>query len=273
MLGPRVRVPSVAIMSVVKLSVSPDEYLRGILEREAIDASMRSPLRRLQADIAGYAERALPEGLLGVHPTGAFERGTGNRSGTAIDFLVSYSPRLALSARALSDAMFVLFDQLGYEPRRRDLATTVVLKGVRVDIVAGRREAMTTDVHEFWVERSQRTIKTNLTQHVLDVAASGLNEEIRVLKLWRDQLGLDFPSFYLELSAIAAMRRRPRRTLAENVWAVLGYLETLFPARSILDPVNANNIVSDHLTAAQKDAIRRAAQYARKGRAWSEIVR
>src|SRR5690606_26839148 len=113
MLGPRVRVPSVAIMSVVKLSVSPDEYLRGILERDAIDASMRSPLRRLQADIAGYAERALPEGLLGVHPTGAFERGTGNRSSTAIDFLVSYSPRLARSARALSDAMFVLFDQLG----------------------------------------------------------------------------------------------------------------------------------------------------------------
>src|SRR5690606_7990545 len=123
-------------------------------------------------------------------------------------------------ARALSDAVFALFDQLGYEPERRDLATTVVLKGVRVDVVVGRREAMTTDVHEFWAERSQRTIKTNLTEHVLDVAASGRTEEIRVLKLWRDQLGLDFPSFYLELSTIAALRRRPKRALAENVWAV-----------------------------------------------------
>ena len=260
-------------MSVVDLSVLPDGYLRGLLEREAIDASMRSPLRKLQGDILHYAQRAVPDGLLGVYPTGAFERATGNRSGTAIDFLVSYSPKLATPARALSDAIFTVFGQLGYEPERRDIATSVVLKGVRVDIIAGRREAMTTDVHEFWVQRSQRTIKTNLTQHVLDIAASGLREEIRILKLWRDQLGLDFPSFYLELSVIAAMRRRPKRTLAENVWAVLGYLETLFPARSVLDPVNANNIVSDHMTAAQKDAIRRAAQYARKCRAWNDIIR
>jgi hypothetical protein len=94
-----------------------------------------------------------------------------------------------------------------------------------------------------------------------------------VLKLWRDQHGLDFPSFYLELSVVAALRRRPAAGLAENVWAVLGYLESLFPARSVLDPVNANNIVSDQLTPAGRDAVRRAAQYCRHGRAWSEIIR
>jgi hypothetical protein len=131
---------------------------------------------------------------------------------------------------------------------------------------------MITDVHELWLPGLQKVVKTNLTQHILDTQASGRREEIRVLKIWRDQQGLDFPSFYLELSVIAALKRRPQAALAENVWAIFGYLETLFPARSVLDPVNAVNVVSDLLAPPAKEAIRKAAQYARAGRAWSEIV-
>ena len=131
---------------------------------------------------------------------------------------------------------------------------------------------MITDVHELWLNRLGRMVKTNLTQHVLDTVAGGRREEIRIVKIWRDQQGLDFPSFYLELSVLAALKRRPAGTLAENVWAVFGYLESLFPARSVLDPVNAINIVSDLLGPPEKEAIRKAAQYARAGRAWSEIV-
>jgi hypothetical protein len=93
-----------------------------------------------------------------------------------------------------------------------------------------------------------------------------------VLKIWRDEQGLDFPSFYLELSVLAVLKRRPPAGLAENVWAVLGYFESLFPARSVLDPANAVNVVSDLLPPAEKDAIRKAAKYARAGRAWSEII-
>jgi hypothetical protein len=139
--------------------------------------------------------------------------------------------------------------------------------------VPAKREAMGTDVHELWVASANRMVKTNPTQHIIDVAGSGRIEEIRVIKLWRDQIGLNFPSFYLELSVIAALRKRPLGALADNVWAVLGYLENLFPARSVLDPVNANNIVSDLTDAATKDAVRKAAQFARGGRAWSEIIR
>ena len=54
---------------------------------------------------------------------------------------------------------------------------------------------------------------------------------------------------------------------------MFGYLANLFPARSLLDPANANNIVSDQMTAAQRDAVRKAAQYARAGRSWHDIIR
>ena len=141
-----------------------------------------------------------------------------------------------------------------------------------VDILPARRLGLNTDEHLVYLRRTGEGVITNLTQHVLDGIACGRREEIRLLKLWRDQQQLDLPSFYLELAVIAALRRRSAGELAGNVWEVLGYLETLFPARSLLDPANANNIVSDQMTAAQKDAVRKAAQYARAGRSWHDII-
>jgi hypothetical protein len=259
-------------MSSVLPTVSADEYLRGILAREAVDSAMRSPLRGLDGEVRRVLRGATEGRRMELYPTGAFEKGTANASGRQIDFLASFAPTTTDTVGHLYAQMFSTLDKLGYEPLRRDVSIAITLKNVTLDIIPARREAMMSDVHEVWLPRLKRAIKTNLTQHILDTQASGRREEIRIIKIWRDQQGLDFPSFYLELSVIAALKRRPQAALAENVWAVFGYLENLFPARSVLDPVNAINILSDLLDAAGKDAIRKAAKYARAGRAWSEIV-
>jgi hypothetical protein len=253
--------------------VSADSYLREILARESIDSGIRSPLRALEADVLGLCRDFCGSDLLEVHPTGAFEKGTANASGVSIDFLASFSPASPVPVHDLYEALFDGLQSEGLEPVRRDVSVALMLDGIAVDIVPGKREAMITDVHEIWLTRLGRPVKTNLTQHVLDAVACGRRDEIRVLKIWRDQHGLDLPSFYLERSAVAALRQQPLGTLAENVWAALGYLEKLFPARSILDPANANNIVSDQLGSPAKDTVRKAAQYARSGRAWAEIIR
>ena len=260
-------------MSSVATTLSADEYLREVLEREAVDASAQSPFRALGAEIERFIGPFGGGGLLALYPTGGFERGTANRTGRTIDFLASFSPRLTDPVAALYEGLFDLLERHGHNPVRRDVSISFRLKNAVVDLVPAKREAMGTDVHELWVVPARRVIKTNPAEHVAAIGASGRIEEIRVIKLWRDQVGLDFPSFYLELSVLAALRKRPQGTLSDNVWAALGYLESLFPARSVLDPVNANNIVSDLTAASVKDAIREAAQFARGGRAWSEIIR
>jgi hypothetical protein len=252
--------------------VTADDYLRDVLEREAVDTSLQSPLRTLESEVLRFIRAYAGEKLIAISPTGGFEKGTANMTGRPIDFLASFAPTVREPVQALYEGLFAVLSDRKYEPIRHDTAVAVELKGVIVDIVVGKREAMHSDVHELWVDRSQRSVKTNPSQHVIDTIASGRREEIRTLKIWRDQLDLDFPTFYLELSVLAALRKRQGGGLAENVWTVLGYLETLFPARSVLDPVNANNIVSDHLKPEGKEAVRKAAAYARAGRAWSEII-
>lgn len=259
-------------MASVETPVSADTYLRGILAREYVDSSMKSPLRLLEPIVSSYLADFEPGAVLEVYPTGAFEKGLSNASGVVIDFIISFAPTTRATAHELYEALFDALNRRRLQPIRRDVSVALMLEGLAVDLIPAKRESMIADVHELWLTRLERAVKSNLTQHILDAVAAGRREEIRVIKIWRDQQGLDFPSFYLELAVVAALRKRPVGTLAENVWAVFGYLEGLFPARSALDPVNANNIVSDQLSPPGKDAIRRAAQYARKARAWTEII-
>ncbi|MHB1103193.1 MAG: nucleotidyltransferase family protein [Devosia sp.] len=259
-------------MSEVAVTVSASSYLRGILAREAVDAGMQSPLRHLEAAVDGICRRWAGRHLLEVYPTGAFEKGTANRSGIAIDFLVSLSPAANYSMPDVHETLFEALGEAALDPVRRNVSLAVKMEGIAVDIVPARRVALTTDEHVLFSRRTGKTFTTNPTQHVLDAIACGRREEIRILKLWRDQQGLDLPSFNLELAVLAALRRRPIGELSDNVWAVFGYLDGLFSARSLLDPANANNIVSDQMTAAQKDMVRKAAQYARAGRSWQEII-
>ncbi len=252
--------------------MSPSDYLRTILQREAVDTSVGAPLRRLEDEVqalcAGWAGRHLLE----VYPTGAYEKGTANQSGTSIDFLVSLSPQTPFTMHQIYESLFAALERQRLTPLRRPVGMGLTLSGACIDIIPGKRESLANDIHELYSTRREASLKSNLGQHVLDTLESGRREEIRVLKLWRDQNGLEFPSYYLELTVIAALRRRPYGELAENVWHVLGYLEQLFVARAVLDAANANNVVSEELTALDKAAVAAAAAEARSGKAWSEIV-
>jgi hypothetical protein len=259
-------------MSSVVSYVSPSDYLRTILQREAVDVGASAPLRALEAQVQALCEAWAGRYLLEVYPTGAYEKGTANHSGISIDFVVSLSPQTPFLARQVYESLWQHLECNGFELERRSVSIGLRLEGATVDILPAKRESLHNDIQEIYSSRRNAGMKTNLHHHVLDVIESGRREEIRVLKLWRDQHGLDFPSFYLELSTIAALRRRPLGELADNVWAALGYFEQLFVGRAILDPSNANNVVSAELTMSEKMAIATAASGTRATRSWTEIV-
>ena len=259
-------------MSSVVSYVSPSEYLRAILQREAVDTSVNAPLRQLEADVQGLCEGWAGRYLLEVYPSGAFEKGTANQSDINIDFIVSLSPQTPFLIKQIYESLLSHFQRNGLEPERRTVSIGLRLNGVTIDVIPAKRESLSNDVHEIYSSRRMTGTKTNLNHHVLDVIESGRREEIRVLKLWRDQHALDFPSFYLELSTIAALKRRPLGELADNVWATLGYFEQLFVGRAILDPANANNVVSGEMAMGEKMVIASTAMATRGTRSWTEIV-
>ena len=98
-------------------------------------------------------------------------------------------------------------------------------------------------------------------------------DEIIVLKTWRNQKGIEIPSFYLELVAIEACRYRRSGDLAANVWVTFEYIRDSIETALFIDPANTNNRISDDLTVAQKRALVTAANTALAASNWGNIVK
>lgn len=259
-------------MAVAVRSVSASEYLREILSREAVDYGRASPLLQVESKIAALCGAWGGRHVAEVTPGGGFAKGTANRSGINIDYVVWIHPQSERRIPDIYESMFSTFGRLGLAPARRHVSMALTVGDAVVDLMPVRRLSMVSDSHEIYSARRNAAITTNLHQHVREAHDANLQEEIRILKLWRDQNGLDFPSYHLELAVSAALRRQVAASLADNVWVVLGFLEKLLVPRALLDPANAANIVSDELSGAQRREIAKAAADARNDRPWSEIV-
>jgi len=252
--------------------MTADQYLQNILQREAVDTSAMSPVRGVQAVIYPLISAWAGSHLRGVSPSGSFAKGTANKSGTDIDLFISLAET---ATQPLADIYNSLFERLratGYSPKKQNVSLNIKVNGYDVDLVPARQQNFLSEDHSLFRRRANTWTKTNVATHIAYVMYSGCVPEIRVLKLWRNQKGLDFPSFYLELSAISALNGSPG-TLSQRVLKALTYLRDNLATARVVDPSNTNNVISDDLTAAEKATVANAARAALGAKDWSEIVR
>lgn len=145
--------------------------------------------------------------------------------------------------------------------------------GHSVDLVPAKRQNLLVEDHSLYRRKADSWTKTNVAAHARYVSGAGRTEEIRVLKLWRDQWGLVWPSFYLELAVIRALTPyAPYGDLAANVSKVFEYLRDNFPTARFVDPANSNNVISDDLTSTERLRVSRAAANARETQFWKDII-
>jgi hypothetical protein len=264
--------------------MTADQYLHRILLREAVDAGPNSPLLGVQTILMPTLRQWAGDNLLGVYPSGSFMKGTAVRSGTDIDLLLSLSEHTNETLREVYSKLFDCLTSAGYSPRRQNVSLNIRVSEYSVDLVPGKRPSALSSDHSLYRRRADTWTKTNISTHARTVIGAARRDEIRILKLWRNQKGLDFPSFYLELSVIRALAERPlpgllsynpQPTLARRVMTVFDYLVDSFPAARIADPANTNNIISDDLTAQEKAKVSATAKAAREAAAssWEDIVR
>lgn len=246
-------------------------YLRGILDRERVDDSADSSMRQLTPRVERIAKAWAGKHLLDVAPSGAFEKGMANGSGMRIDFLASICPAAPFSSREIYESLYHSLDKMGLKPQARNVSIGLNVGGLTIDIIPARRDNPQTDEHWLYSGLSGKSFITDLNRHVLDAIKTNRRDEVRILKLWRDKNRLSFPSFYLELTVAAALRGKPRE-LSDNVWSVFAYLEDHFTARSVLDPANAHNIISEELDIREKARIRTVAKLTRASKSWQDIL-
>src|SRR5450631_181198 len=120
--------------------MTPDQYLLGILSREAVDTGPLSPVRSVQAVLSPIIQRWAGNRLLSVHPSGSFMKGTANKSGTDIDLFISVSEETTETLREIYNLLFDTMKANGYTPTRQNVSINVRVNGYSVDLVPGKRQ-------------------------------------------------------------------------------------------------------------------------------------
>lgn len=252
--------------------VTPDKYVADILAREAVSTGLMSPVWLVQNELRPHIKEWANRFLIDMHPSGSFMKGTCNKSGTDVDLFISLSPDTPESLSEIHDKLCRFMMGKGYKPRPQNVSVNITVAGQSVDLVPGKLHNLLCADHSLYRWKADTWTKTNVQMHIEAVRKSNRLSEIRILKLWRNQKKLDFPSFYLELSVMRALEGEPNSSVADNVQKVFKYLIGSFMWARITDPANTNNIISDDLTVAEKIKVSTAAKAASESPNWRDIV-
>jgi hypothetical protein len=252
--------------------VTEDEYLNDILVREHVDNGPLSPVRAVQTALDPLINTWANGRLLTMHPSGSFMKGTAVFSGTDIDLFISLEQETIESLQEIHDKLFRKLTDAGYSPKRQNVSLNIKVGSYSVDLVPAKRQNGIGLDHSIINRKTGTWSKTNVYTHINTVIAGGRQRETQLLKLWRNQKSLDFPSFYLELVVIRALESTFSFSIANRIRTVFQYLEDSFVNARFVDPANTNNILSDELTQATKQQISRAAGAALVAPYWRDII-
>ena len=212
-----------------------------------------------------------PYGRHGKPSDNDFDRGARDHA----DFSVGFLSAIIRAIRGYS--LFAALRDESYHPASpgvmacQNVSVGITYDGVKIDLVPGRQQAGYRNYHSLWRRKASTWTQTNVLLHIERVRDSGRTGEIRAIKTWRANHGLDFPSFYLELIVLDALAGCGS-SFANNVQRTLGYIADNLTARTVEDPANTNNTVSDDLTLPEKQVIAAQARLSYLENSWGHTL-
>lgn len=254
--------------------MSPDEYLQFLINRYQVPiATQGSPVYNAGSAVSPIISQWASNQLRAVRFSGSNAKGTAIRGRTDIDLFISLKSDTTNTLKEIFDSLYSWMCKKGYlNARKQHVSIHIVHNGVEIDLVPALHFGGNTEDHWLYVNRPNRErTKTNVNTHISLVQNSGRKNEIILTKIWRQNHLLDFPSFYLELVVIEALKYK-RPGLVENFMAILEYLSNSFIYTRFIDPANTNNVISDDLTDAEKKTIADQALKSKQEPYWGSII-
>lgn len=248
-----------------------DQYAASIVEKYQVAADTGSPAHRAAEAIIPLVKQWGKQYLLGITLSGAYAQNTAVSLSSHADLLIALSPVPNMDMKGVFWNLFEYLTDHDLRPHTRNVSIEVQSKAVNVDLIPAYRDRETAG-NILFNKKSDGDVRTDLAQHVHLVANSGRQQEICALKIWRERNALDFPSLFLEMTALRALESERFGQLADNVLTVLRYLSNRFEQVVVRDPANAKNILSDDLSPEAKKAIAKAARNALYDENWEKII-
>ena len=169
---------------------------------------------------------------------------------------------------SLNDAVI----SAGYSTKKQNVSIAIKTNGLDIDLIPARIIAGNKHYHNLYLSKKDSRVKTNIDIHIKNVINSGRQEEIMAAKIWCELNDLKFPSVYLELVVIDALKYKRKNQPAKNFITVLEYFSNSFVNKLFIDPSNSNNSISDMIYKYQKEEVQKIARKSLKKSNWKDII-
>jgi hypothetical protein len=252
--------------------LTADQYVESILTKYEVPRGASSPAERLGAAVAGPIRTWAGQQLNTLEYSGSYAKQTGVRGTSDVDVFISLKSDTTEKLKDIYAGLFGLARDQGWSPRMRNVSVGVTVNGTRGDLVPGKAQSGYQNYHSLYFQKRDSWTQTNLALHLKTVLSSGRLREIRAVKIWRFIHKLDWPSLYLELFTIKMLTAHSRNTLGDNVLHVLRAIGTSLTSTRIEDPANTSNVLSDEISANEKQRIASVAIHSAMEPYWEQII-
>lgn len=253
-------------------------YLESILNQYSARnlTSYLPSILTLKMDLKNWAGSCFIETL----NSGSIAKGTAISLASDVDYLVSLTSDCNSNNGGLKSIYDGLHDFLKikyYPVRKQNVSFRIKIGVLDIDITPARKHSGYTNDHWLYVSKLNTWRQTNIQKHIIDISNSGRQNEIKLLKIWRELNQIEFPSIYLEYLTLDILlgKSKDRMNLGSNFYFILEELtkEISNPLRRrIIDPANSTNVLSDLLSITEKEIIKSKAKNAISQTNWNQIV-
>ncbi len=247
--------------------MTADEYISQILAKHTVTSTAEIYYGLLEPYLRVWAGPYLSR----IFISGAYAKGTAIKSSSDIDIFISFKSHYP-NLNEMYESLYQYVLNQGWAPRKQNVSIGIQYAGAKIDLVPGRIQDGYLNYHSLYKSKQGSWTQSNIDLHISTVRNSQRAREIRAIKIWRNLHNLEFPSFYLELVVIEAIKYQPTTALSQNVLKALTFISESITTSRILDPGNTNNVISDDLTFTQKYAFSTAAANSLRATDWNQII-
>ena len=183
--------------------------------------------------------------------------------------LISSTPQ---TLKEIYDNLDAYITDAGYSTRRQNVSIRINTNGLDIDLVPGKIQSGFKNYHSLYLSKKDTWTQTNIDLNIQNVKLSGRQDEIMATKIWKYCHNLKFPSIYIDLVVVQALKYKNRGQLEKNFMTVLEYLRDSFVETKFTDPANSKNVISDLLFKYQKAEIQKVAKQCLAEQYWESII-
>ncbi len=196
--------------------------------------------------------------LRDIFLAGSSAKGTAILGKSDVDIFVSLynSANVHMTLAQIFDSLETALKEAGLQVRRQNVSLGILLHGYKVDIVPGVKDSGNSYYHNLYKSKKNSRIQTNVEKQIEDVKKSSRANFIKLLKIWKNCHNLEFPSIVIELLVLEALKGYPYSiTLEDGFRKVLDFISKNMTSIRLVDAYNTNNIISDDMTAYEKESV------------------